>query len=83
MEAISWIWEHIGEIGAIVGILGALATAITGLTPTPKDDAWVRRILGWLSIVLPKDSPGTFKAPLTSVPQREEPLLVERLDSRR
>ena len=61
-----WIienWEVL--LGAIV----ALATAVTRLTPTPKDDALLSRatdLLGRLSVLEHKDSGRSLKPPLTS-----------------
>lgn len=57
--------EIVKVAGAVVGALIPLATVITGLTPTPKDDAVLAKILPFLSVVTPKDAPGTFKLPLT------------------
>lgn len=62
----NWIFENADTLLTIVGLAMALASAIVGLTPTPKDDeflAWLRSILVRLSILQPKDAPGTFKAP--------------------
>ena len=39
----SWILEHKDAlIGIITGVI-ALASAIAALTPTPKDDGWVKK----------------------------------------
>ena len=40
----SWILEHKEAlIGIITGVV-AIASAIAALTPTPKDDNWVKKI---------------------------------------
>jgi hypothetical protein len=40
----SWILEHKEAlIGILTGVV-ALASAIAALTPTPKDDGWVKKI---------------------------------------
>ena len=40
----SWILEHKEAlIGILTGFV-ALASAIAALTPTPKDDGWVKKI---------------------------------------
>ena len=40
----SWILEHKEAlIGIITGVV-AVASAIAALTPTPKDDNWVKKI---------------------------------------
>ena len=40
----SWILEHKDAlIGIITGVI-ALASAVAALTPTPKDDGWIKKI---------------------------------------
>ena len=40
----SWILEHKEAlIGILTGVV-ALASAIAALTPTPKDDGWIKKI---------------------------------------
>jgi len=39
------------SIGLFIGFLGGIAK----FTPTPKDDAWVARLLGWFNL-LPKSA---------------------------
>jgi len=40
----SWILEHKEAlIGIITGVV-AVASAIAALTPTPKDDSWIKKI---------------------------------------
>ena len=40
----SWILEHKEAlIGIITGVV-ALASAVAALTPTPRDDGWVKKI---------------------------------------
>lgn len=53
----------------ILAALGALLTAaslITRLTPTPKDDEVVRKILSFLSFLQPKGAEGLLKVPGTA-----------------
>ena len=60
---IQWVAGHWGEITAAVGALIALATGVTRLTPTKKDDAAlaiVVQLLGRLSVLHP---PGTRPGP--------------------
>ena len=59
----SWILEHWSEVLQIIGSFVAAATIITGLTPTPKDDEWLKKIVSALSFVTSKDKEGTFKVP--------------------
>lgn len=49
-------WPYIVEL--IVGLLVVLGL-IARWTPTPKDDAWVAKILGWVNML-----PQTAKAQL-------------------
>jgi hypothetical protein len=73
MGVFTFFTENWQVLGAIVGALLTLASLITALTDTPKDDEWVRKIAGWLSFLQPRSSVGTVKAPLTapSEPTRE------------
>ena len=53
----------------ILGAIGALLTAaslITRLTPSPKDDEWVRKIISALSFLQPRGSDTTLKLPGTA-----------------
>lgn len=68
-----FIAEH-WELG--LAALLALASIITRITPTPKDDqalATVRRALGRLSILDHADSGRTLKAPLTRATEVTHP----------
>lgn len=49
MEAfIGWIQTHGLEfLGALMGLFVVIAK----VTPTPKDDAWVAKLLGWLNLL--------------------------------
>lgn len=62
-----WLLQHYDELFALVGALLTVATIITKLTPTPKDDEILLQIVNWFSILKPKDSKGLFKAPCTKV----------------
>lgn len=42
---IAWITEHWKDILAIIGAIVSLATLITAITPTPKDDAILAKII--------------------------------------
>jgi len=79
-EIIAWLVAHWAEIAAVAGGLLALASVVTGLTKTTKDDAvvaWIRKAFEFISIVAPKDAPGSLKAPGTMA---ERPLLTERTE---
>ena len=39
----SWILEHKDALISIITGVVALASAIAALTPTPKDDGWVKK----------------------------------------
>lgn len=58
-----WFVDHLEDIYTAVGLALAAATLVTGWTPTPRDDEVVRKVIGTLSVVMPKDAPGTFKWP--------------------
>ena len=63
---IAWVLGHWHEIGAALVALLAAASAITRLTPSPKDDAAVaaiRRLVGRLSALQPRDSGRLAKLP--------------------
>lgn len=75
-----WIVDNLALIGQIAAAVLALASVITALTPTPKDDsvvAWIQALLGRLGVLTHRDAPGTLKAPLRSA---AAPILHERLD---
>lgn len=88
----TWILENLGLLVELLFALLGLASVVTALTPTPKDDEWLRRIADFLSFLRPSDQKGTLKLPgvrskpLTEkypellAPRRppETPLIVER-----
>ncbi len=79
-EIIAFLVEHWGTIATVVGGLLAVASVVTGLTKTTKDDAvvaWIRKAFEFFSVLAPKDAPGTLKAPGTFA---ERPLLTERTE---
>ena len=44
MNIINWIMEHSSELVGILTSVVAAASAIAALTPTPKDDGWIKKI---------------------------------------
>jgi len=55
----TWLLEHWASILELVALFMALASAITRLTPTPKDDEWLdklRRLLGRASLLEHNDN---------------------------
>ena len=44
MDTINWAMDHWAEIGTILGGLHFLASSITALTPTPKDDVYANKV---------------------------------------
>ena len=52
-DIINWVLGHTGEIiGILTGVV-TVASAIAALTPTPKDDSWVKKIyviVDWLAL---------------------------------
>ncbi len=84
-EVFGWI---VSNWSVIVGALGALllaASAVTRLTPSPKDDAFVAKLLGWFSVLEHMDVGGA-KAPLTrpkpAPSPADEPLISAPADTR-
>jgi len=49
VNIINWILMHKTEIIAVVGGVVTIASIIVKLTPTPKDDAWLAKIVGVLN----------------------------------
>lgn len=60
-----WVEQHWEQLAAAAAALYALVSIIVALTPTPRDDEWLKRLMDWLSILKPKDADGTLKVPLT------------------
>ena len=67
-----WVVENWDTLLEAAFIALALASVITKMTPTPKDDAVVRRILGFLSFLQPRDQSGLLKRPLKGLPREGE-----------
>ena len=52
-DIINWVLGHKGEIIGILTGAVTVASAIAALTPTPKDDSWVKKIyviVDWLAL---------------------------------
>lgn len=67
-DVVTWLGENWTVLVEVTGGLLAVASLVTGLTKTPKDDAVVAKLQGWLgrlSVVTHKDAPGSFKVPFT------------------
>ena len=65
-DVVSWLGSNWPVLVEITGGLLAVASVVTGLTNTPKDDAFVAKLQGWLgrlSVVTHKDAPNSLKAP--------------------
>ena len=63
-----WLVDNWPLLAQVLGAILALAALVTRLTPTPKDDAFIARLLGWLSFLRPADVRGV-KAPFTRLPK--------------
>ena len=59
----TYLLEHWADILEAASLLVAAASIITGLTPSPKDDEILKKIVAALSFLKPKDADGTFKVP--------------------
>lgn len=46
-----WIIEHWKDVCAVIGAAVSLATLIVALTPTPKDDAILAKVIKFLSAI--------------------------------
>ena len=59
MNIVSWIQTHWMDIANVIAYAIALASIIVKLTPTPKDDAILSKIVAFLSkyIALNKNIP--------------------------
>lgn len=61
----SWLMEHYQELLGVAFAALTVASAVTKLTPTPKDDEVVKKLLGWLSFLNPKGVAG-LKLPMSA-----------------
>lgn len=61
---LEWLQQHWPELTAAFAALSTFASIVVRLTPTPRDDEVLKRILDWASFLRPKDAPGTLKMPL-------------------
>ena len=55
-----WITQHYDEVLQIIGAAVALATLIVKLTPTPKDDAFLAKVIKILSVFSLCNADGSF-----------------------
>ena len=80
MTIVSWVAGNWGTIVQILGGLLGVGTLVTGLTPSPKDDALLgkaRKFVGKVaSVTTFADAPGTFKVPGQSASSAEAPLII-------
>lgn len=63
-DVVTWLGENWLTLVEVTGGLLGVASLITGLTNTPKDDAFVAKLQGWLgrlSVVTHKDAPNSLK----------------------
>lgn len=72
-EIVGWLVANVGTLLTIAGAVVGVASMVTALTPSPKDDLFVSKVKGYLdrlSVLTHKDAAGTVKLPLTkSKPQ--------------
>lgn len=59
-EIINWCMENWQHILAAIGAAVTLATAVVKLTPTPKDDAVLAKVIGVLSALSLVNPDGSF-----------------------
>lgn len=75
MSVVTWIVANWGFILEVVMAVVGVASLITGMTKTPKDDSVVstiKRVIGYIAGVTFKDSPGTLKAPGTKADKSKD-----------
>lgn len=63
MTVIQWLLDNYQTIIGAAALIMSGASVIAGLTPTPKDDAVISKIISFLSFLKSKDAQGTFKVP--------------------
>lgn len=89
-QVIQWVVANWGLLAGLITGLLAVASIVTALTPTPKDDEVVRKIAAFLSFLQPRNSAGTLKLPGASPAppvapaddSEDEALPFRRLDDR-
>ncbi len=69
----SWLLTNWDAVAGIAALAVALATAVSRLTPTPKDDEVLKKVVGALSILTHRDRPSSLKLPLKSQPKIPHP----------
>lgn len=77
-DIIQWFSSNWEMLSSVIGALLTAASVITALTSTPVDDSvvsWIRKILGYMSLLTHKDAPGTVSMPGMA---GDEPLMFER-----
>ena len=63
IEAIDWLRANWDLIAAGLTSLYGVATVVVALTPTPEDDAFLRRLAERLSFLSPPGAKGAAKLP--------------------
>jgi hypothetical protein len=71
IEAIDWLQANWNAIAAGLASLYAVVTVIVGLTPSTKDDDFLRRVAERLSLRGPSNSGTGWKLP-GKAPKRED-----------
>jgi hypothetical protein len=77
-DLFTFVVSNWDTILALLGALLTLASLVTALTPSPKDDEVVRKLLAFFSFLQPKDSAGTVKAPMRAPAPRVQAPLIEK-----
>lgn len=63
MQIIDWLSTHWTDLLEVVGAIYAVAVLIVAMTPSPDDDAWLRRLAERLSFLSPPGSEGKLSLP--------------------
>lgn len=78
-DLVAFVLSNADTLLAVLGALLTLASLVTALTPSPKDDEVVRKLVAFFSFLQPHDSVGTVKAPLRApAPRVDAPLIQKR-----
>lgn len=67
MDIITWVQDNWDTLVSLLIAIYAVLNIVVGLTPTAKDDEWLKKFSQFLAFLTPRDAEGTIKMPLTKV----------------
>lgn len=77
-DILNWLSANWATVAEVTGALLAAASVVTAMTSTPTDDkvvSWIKRLLGYASLLTHKDAAGTLSLPGKA---GDSPLMFER-----